>query len=71
MSSDLYIQQVVTHPAVRRGGKIEPNKICALKTSFQDERRRSRQAYRQWKTAMRGTANLTLAQYRPSEKGAS
>ena len=37
--------------------------------SFQAERRRSRQAYRQWKTAMRGTVNLTLAQYRPPRKG--
>ena len=35
----------------------------------QYERRRSRQAYRQWKTAMRGTVNLTLAQYRPPRKG--
>jgi hypothetical protein len=31
MSSDLHIQQVVTNPAVRRGGNIEPIKICALK----------------------------------------
>ena len=31
MSSGLQIQQVVTNPAVRRGGNIEPIKICALK----------------------------------------
>jgi len=31
MSSGLHIQQVVTNPAVRRGGNIEPIKICALK----------------------------------------
>ena len=75
MSSGLHIQQVVTNPAVRRGGNIEPIKICALKapgivvsSPFKLSVVVRAKLTDSGKAAMRGTVNLTLAQYRPPPK---
>ena len=75
MPSNQLSKQVVTNPAVRRGGqRTHQNLRSELRrarriSSYQDSRRKSRREYRQWRSDIRSTVNLTLAQYCPPRKG--